>query len=252
MSCHKTKDFFMKTRSLFMVGALALGLVACGDDAESPVSDVTVVAKATLDPTSSGGRLAAGSTGVTLDEFKINIREIEFEYDKEDDESEVKDVYDDVKLYGPFEIDLLNAQGDALSKALTSTSIPNGDFEEIEFKLHKGKVEGNAMYNKSVQASGTINGTPFVFWHDTDEEFEIDFEDVNKDITLRGQSLEVIINFNLGLLFNSASGVDLSQARDGNGDGVITIDPKNTDGNKWLADLLKDALEDATDLIDDK
>lgn len=234
-----------------MAGALALGLVSCGDKADAPVSNVTFVAKATLHA-AAGERVATGDADVVLKEFKINIREIELEYDEKDDDSGVKNIYDDVKLYGPFEIDLLNEKGGTLSKALTSTSIPNGDFEEIEFKLHKGKVAGNSMYNKSVQASGTINGTPFVFWHDTDEEFEIDFEDVNKDIALRGQPLDVIINFNLRLLFSSVSGVDLSKARDGDGDGLITIDPKNTDGNKWLADLLKDALEDATDLIDDK
>lgn len=236
-----------------MGGALALGLAACGDDAESPVSDVTVVAKASLESPSSGGRLASGSSAVILNQFKINIREIEFEYaDKDSDDDAIENMYDDVKLYGPFEIDLLNGQGSALDKVLATTSIPNGDFEEIEFKVHKSKDVASTMFGKSVYASGTINGTPFVFWHDTDEEFEIDFEDVNKNISLRGQSQQVIINFNLGLLFDAVQGVDISKARDADGDGIITIDPKNTDGNKWLADLLKDALEDATDLIDDK
>ena len=107
------------------------------------------------------------------------------------------------------------------------------------------------MYGNSVFASGTINGTPFTFWHATDEEFEIDFEDVNKDIALRGQPLQVVINFNLGLLFDAASGVDISKAVDGDEDGTIEIGPNDEDGNDWLADILKDALEDATDLIDD-
>ena len=87
------------------------------------------------------------------------------------------------------------------------------------------------MYGKSVQATGTINGTPFVFWHNTDEEFEIDFEDAAQNLSLNGQPISVIINFNLGLLFDSVNGIDLSGAQDGNGNGIIEIDPLNTDGN---------------------
>lgn len=239
-----------------MVGALAFGLAACGDDAESPNSNVSIIAKASVGSTTSsnsGGRMLSG---VVLDEFKINIREIEFEYEEPELESDAEEeawesVYEDVKLKGPFEVNLLSESGAALNQLLTSTSIPNGNFEEIEFKLHKNEDTNSPMYGKSVFASGSINGTPFIFWHNTDEEFEIDFEDVNKNIALRGQSLDVIINFNLGLLFDSVNGVDISGATDGNGDGVIEISPNDEDGNQELADILKDAIEDATDLIDD-
>ncbi|WP_081604626.1 DUF4382 domain-containing protein [Nafulsella turpanensis] len=246
----------MKTKSLFMAGALALGLAACGDDAENPNSAVTIIAKASVNSSTSsntGGRMASG---VALDEFKINIREIEFEFEEPELESDAEEeawenVYEDVKLRGPFEVNLLSESGAALDQLLTSTSIPNGDFEEIEFKLHKGEDTGSDMYGKSVSASGAINGTPFIFWHDTDEEFEIDFEDVNRNIELRGQSLNVILNFNLALLFDSVNGIDISGATDGNGDGIIEISPNDPDGNQELADILKDAIEDATDLIDD-
>lgn len=241
-----------------MAGALVLGLGSCGEDEVSPNADVAVVAKASLSYSTTAG--ARTSSAVVLDKFKINIREIEFEYEESESEKEsesegetdtLEDVYEDVKLKGPFEVDLLSGSGAALDQMLTSVSIPNGNFEEIEFKLHKNKETGSSMYGKSVYASGTINGTPFIFWHDTDEEFEIDFEDVNKNIALRGQPLQVIINFNLGLLFDAASGVDISKAVDGDEDGVIEIGPNDEDGNDWLADILKDALEDATDLIDD-
>jgi hypothetical protein len=246
----------MKTKSLFMVGALALGLTACGDDAENPNSNVSIIAKASVSGTTSsnsGGRLLSG---VVLDEFKINIREIELEYaeletENDAEEEAYENIYEDLKLKGPFEVNLLSESGASLDQMLTSTSIPNGNFKEIEFKLHKNEVSGSPMYGKSVYASGSINGTPFVFWHKTDEEFEIDFEDVNRNIELRGQSLDVVINFNLGLLFDSVNGVDISGATDGNGDGVIEISPDDEDGNQELADILKDAIEDATDLIDD-
>jgi hypothetical protein len=246
----------MKAKSLFMAGALALGLAACGDDAESPNSNVSIIAKASVGGTTSsnpGGRM---QSGVVLDEFKINIREIELEYEEIETEDEAEEeanenIYEDVKLKGPFEVNLLSESGAALDQLLTSTNIPNGNFEEIEFKLHKNENTGSPMYGKSVFASGSINGTPFIFWHNTDEEFEIDFEDVNRNIELRGQSLDVVINFNLGLIFDSVNGVDISGATDGNGDGVIEISPDDKDGNQELADYLKDAIEDATDLIDD-
>jgi hypothetical protein len=246
----------MKAKSLFTVGALALGLIACGDDAENPNSNVSIIAKASVGGTTTSNSGARMLSGVVLEEFKINIHEIEFEYEEPEMETDAEEdawenVYEDVKLKGPFEVNLLSESGAALDQLLTSTSIPNGNFEEIEFKLHKNEDAGSAMYGKSVYASGTINGTPFIFWHDTDEEFEIDFEDVNKNIALRGQSLDVIINFNLSLLFDSVNGIDISSATDGNGDGVIEISPEDEDGNQELADILKDAIEDATDLIDD-
>ena len=243
-----------------MAGALALSLASCGKDEVNPNADVTIIAKASIGSSTTAGARTS-SSAVVLEEFKINIREIEFEYETPESESEsesemeneaLENVYEDVKLKGPFEVDLLSGSGAALDQLLTSTSIPNGNFEEIEFKLHKNEVSGSAMYGKSIYASGTINGTPFIFWHDTDEEFEIDFEDVNKNIALRGQPLQVVINFNLGLLFDGVSGVDISKAVDGDGDGTIEIGPNDEDGNDWLADILKDALEDATDLIDDK
>lgn len=244
----------MKTK-LFMVGALALGLAACGDDSVNPNSNVTLMAKASLGTTSpnTGARTLSS---VVLKEFKINIREIEFEYEEPETENEVEEsalnnIYEDVKMKGPFEVNLMSEDGAALDHLLTSTSIPNGNFEEIEFKLHKNEDANSAMFGKSVYASGFINSTPFVFWHNTDEEFEIDFEDVNKNIALQGQSLDVIINFNLGLLFDSVNGVDITSATDGNGNGVIEISPDDEDGNKELAQLLKNAIEDATDLIDD-
>lgn len=246
----------MKAKSLFMVGALALGLAACGDDAENPNSNVSIIAKASVGESISSNSGARMLSGVVLEEFKINIRKIEFEYEDPEFENDAEEeawenVYEDVKLKGPFEVSLLSESGAALSQLLTSTSIPNGNFEEIEFKLHKNENSASAMYGKSVYASGSINGTPFIFWHNTDEEFEIDFEEVNRNIELRGQSLEVIINFNLGLLFDSVNGIDITGATDGNGDGVIEISPDDEDGNQELADLLKDAIEDATDLIDD-
>ena len=243
-----------------MVGSLALGIGGCEDKNDpDPNTQLTLVAKSTVpssSTSSTGGRI---SSGVVLESFVVNIREIELEFDEPENESEtegedgaMKHVYEDVKLKGPFVVDLLSQEGIGAVQQLASTSVPNAVYEEIEFKLHRNDVSGDPMQGKSVYAKGTINGTPFIFWHDTDEEFEIDFEDAAKNLSLNGQAVSVIINFNLALLFDSVHGIDLSAAQDGNENGIIEIDPLNTDGNGDLAQAIKNALEDVTDLIDDK
>jgi hypothetical protein len=176
------------------------------------------------------------------------MKEIEFEID--DDKIE-KTTFKDLKLKGPYEVDLLNNTS-SLTEVLGISEVPNGRYEEIEFKIGKGTAAGNSMYGKSVYAAGTINGTPFVFWHDVDEDFEVDYEDINSDLVINGQDLTVQINFNLGLVFNSAVGVDLSSAVDTDGDGVIEIDPKGEDDNKALANTIKDVIKDLADLSEHK
>ena len=237
----------MKTTNLIIATAMALGVMSCSDDEPKATSTVSMRASANTSTTTTvGGRYA---TAVELSEFKINLREIEFEID---DDNIEKTTYKDLKLKGPFEIDLMDANGAALSALIANAEVPNGRYEEVECKIHKGSDPNAFLYNKSVYASGTINGTPFIFWHDTDEEFEIDFSDMSKDIALSGQDLTVTIQFNLGMLFNSSSGIDLSLAEDTNGDGIIEIDPVGErDNNKSLAHDIKQRLEDLTDLMDD-
>lgn len=78
---------------------------------------------------------------------------------------------DEVKLNGPWELNLLNQ-----SAPITTITIANGTYEEVEFKLNKSLISASPMYNKTVEIRGTINGTPFVFWHDFEQEFKIDYE----------------------------------------------------------------------------
>lgn len=245
----------IKTAPLLFVGALALGFTACDNEEPNPNTNVTMVAKSSVSSSASnaGGRIASG---VVLESFVVNIREIELEFDEPETETEEEDealehVYEDVKLQGPFVIDLISQDGTATIQQLVSTSVPNAVYEEIEFKLHRNNEAGSPMEGKSVYATGSIGGTPFIFWHNTDEEFEIDFEDAAHNLALKGQPVNVVINFNLGLLFDSVQGIDLTGAQDGNGNGIIEIDPLNTDGNGALAQAIKNALEDITDLIDD-
>lgn len=234
----------MKTlNSILAVCLSTLMMVSCSSD-DSPAGNVSIKAKATYtNPISA--KLASN---VVLNSFIVNLKEIEFELDESHldetnqsyDDNGYYDSEDEIKLKGPFQLDLLN-----VSTPLTFVDLPNGKYEEVEFKMAKDLNAGSSMYGKSIQIKGTIDGTPFVFWHTTEEDFEVDFEDMNQDVVVTDGTITVNINFDLNI---ALSGIDFSSANDGDGDGVIEIGPDDMDGNHDLADLIKEKIKDATDL----
>lgn len=221
-----------------------------------------IIAKGTYtNPT--GNKSANGfvlNSNVVLTSFKINIKEIEFKLaesdgdddnDNGDDDSNGDDnndgVYnddDEIGLSGPWELDLLNQ-----TSPVTTVSIANGTYEEVEFKLNKSLVSSSPMFNKTIEIRGTINGTPFVFWHDFEEDFEIDYEDNSQSLVVSNGSFDLVLNIDLDQVLSQ---VDLSTAVDGDGDGLIEIGPNDTDGNNALAQQLNDYIEDSTDIEDDE
>lgn len=227
--------------------AAVMGLFsACSTDKDEPRANgnLTLSAKSTMG--AATGRMQAST--IVISDFKVNLREVEFEFDESDPKFKSDIAYSDIKLKGAFELDLINPNT-SLNQILAVATLPNARYEEVEFKLHKSTASG-AMLGKSIAISGTIDGVPFELWHDTDEEFEIDFSDMSKDIVVNGNDLALAIDFNLNFLNESMSGVDLSMATDGNGNGVIEINPNDTDGNKEIAHAVKDYLEEVTDLMD--
>lgn len=243
-----------KERSGFNLMALVLLgstlFVACNND--DPAANGAVVLK--MNASSPTGATINGrtQTTTTITDFKVSIREIEFEFDASDEHFATAPAFnEDVKLKGPFVLNVLE-QAAFVEELITTVNVPNARYEEVEFKLHKN-TEAGEMYGKSMMITGTINGTPFVFWHDTDEEFEIDFENAETDILINGNTASLAINFQLEQLFSTVKGgLDLSSALDGNGNGIIEINPSDNDGNRDRAHALKALLEVAADLIDDK
>lgn len=240
-----------KLKKLLGIIILVIVLASCSNDSGSNQNSVNIVARATYSPSANRTSL---NGEVVLTSFKINLREIEFELaegsDDNDDDNSNGDSDDDgfydsdeeFELYGPFELDLLNQNA-----PVTTVTVPNGTYEEVEFKLHKSTNSASAMFNKSVEITGTINGTPFIFWHDIDEDFEIDYEDANQNLVISNNSYDLVFNFDLNQVLSL---VDLSSAVDGDGDGVIEIGPNDTDGNQALANLLENSIEDSCDLDD--
>lgn len=233
-----------KLKNLLGIITLVIVLASCSSDSEGNRNNLNIVARATYSPAANKTTL---NNDVVLNSFKINLKEIEFEFAEgnDDDDSDDDGFYngdDEFELYGPFELDLLNQNA-----PVTTVTIPNGTYEEVEFKLHKSTNSASAMFNKSIEITGTINGTPFIFWHNIDEDFEIDYEDTNQNLVISNNSYDLVFNFDLNQVLSL---VDLSSAVDGDGDGLIEIGPNDTDGNQSLANQIANSIEDSCDLDD--
>lgn len=243
----------MKKNLFIYAAALSvLSLTACGDGEPSPNGEVTLVASANTATTSNGGSAnLRAANPITISDFRINIKEIEFDFDNKDDGTTADTVYKDIKLKGPFELDLIK-NGTEIATTIGVAELPNAVYKEVEFKLHKGDVKGAFMEGKSIYIAGKIGPKDFIFWHDTDEEYEINLNQAN-GMAIHGEAVKAAINFNIGYLFSEMSNIDFSVARDTDQNGTIEINPKaEGDDNKELAKFIKEALEDITDAIDDK
>ncbi len=186
----------------------------------------------------AGSRTDAATT-VTLTDVKVNVRELEFDFDHEDDHFKKDSSFngnEDAKLKGPFIVGLMNA-GAFVDQVITTVNIPDAKYEKVSFKIAPSTVAGD-MNGKSILITGTIGTTPFVFWHDARVRFGVKFQD-STALATSGAAVTLAIHLELDKIISVANGgVDLSAATDGNKDGTITIDPLNDDGNKQLADQL--------------
>ena len=231
-----------------ILALLVLVISSCTNDSTSE-GNVTLKASAvsTTGKTSLTARTAAST--VVLTDFIINIGKIKFETDMEDAMYSSHPKHDDVKLYGPFLLDLLDPNK-TLSPFITSVNVPNAKYEEIEFKFEKSTLVGE-MNGKTYLIKGTINGKPFIIWSDKDAERELDFEDDNKDFTINSNDMYLNIKIHLDALMAKLTMLS-NQGRlvDTDGDGVIEISTGSDDNHNDIGELIKDLLEDETDLDD--
>ena len=232
---------------VLLVALMMIAISACSNDEVTNNGNVSLKAKASANTFANKfSEATKNQSTVTISSFKINISEIEFEID-DDDETE-ESLYSEIELEGPFELDL-SAGNVAID--ITTVNLPNNIYDEIEFDLEKSTDAQSDLYGKSIQIEGEIDGHPFVFWHDVEEEFEVDYSDNTIDVNVDGSNIVTTINFDLSIVFGTASVLDLSLATDADGDGVIEINPNDDDGNNELADFIKNLLEESSDLLDD-
>ncbi|MGL2964239.1 hypothetical protein ACSVH2_10515 [Flavobacterium sp. RSB2_4_14] len=239
-----------KIKGLIGILMLVIVMVSCSSDNTSSEGTLRIKAKATY--TNAANKNASD---IVITSFKVNIRKIEFEVTEgmnngsDDDANGDSDgdnndgMYngdDETELNGPWELDLLNQ-----TAPVTTVTVPNGTYEEVEFKLSPSLVTTSPIYTKTFEIRGTINGTPFVFWHNFDEDFSIDYENAAQNLVIANGTYDLVFNFDLNQVLSQ---VDLSSAVDGDGDGVIEIGPDDTDGNNALATQLNDHIEDGCDM----
>lgn len=234
---------------LLATGAF-LFMFSCSDENPSPVGTVNLTLSGTGNTTyNSGGRISGGrvEAAVEITDFQISVRDVVFKTDVDD--NGIADDSTEVVFSGPYALDLLD-NSTALSQSIGSAEAPTGVYEELRFVLHKTRdvAETSPLYDRSIFVKGTIDGTPFEMWHDTSENLDIG-KSTGIVVDENGVSLDV--TFSVDQFMDAQVQIDLSQAVDGDGDGVIEINPNDDDGNKEIADALKENIKAAADILEE-
>ncbi len=248
-----------KSTLLVMTLSLLLSLSCSNNNMDSNVGKLNISAKASFTNLTANRAITnKGMNGnIVIENFQMNISKFELEVDQEDDNYQddqnehwdddgFYDYEDEIELMGPFELDLMSGQVSFLN-----VTVPMGNYDELEFKFDVSTDPLSDLFGKSVLIQGTIDGTPFIYWHNFDDEVEVDFEDPQFDISISQISEGIVIDFDLGLILDSVNGVDLSLANDGNQDGTIEISPDDPDGNNQLAEAIRHKIKEYINLLDD-
>ena len=233
----------MKNLKLLWLASIVFAFFAqsCSND-PSVTGSLNLSMKSTGSTTiNTGGRV---TSTIEITDFKISIRDIAFK--NEDDDNPQFDTAD-VKFRGPYQLDLLSG-GDALTATLGNAVIPNGNYKEIRFKFHKDEdlPASDNLFDRSLFVAGTIDGVPFELSHDTSENFDVGR---TTGVIVQDNEINLAVEFSIDQFLSSLNPVDLSTAVDGNQDGLIEIGTNDPDGNNDLADLIKDNIKEAADLI---
>lgn len=232
-------------KKLSILGLLAIMASSCSDNASTD-GNVTLKASAVSTTNMTSARMAST---VVITDFKINIGNIKLETDVEDDRYDTDSLHDDVKLAGPFLLDILDPNK-TLSQIITTVNVPNAQYEEIKFKFEKS-IQPGEMEGKTFLIKGTIDGKNFVVWSGKDAELEMDFADPTKDFTVNSNDVTLNIKIQLdALIAKLTSLASQNLLHDTDGDGVIEISTDNDDGHHDFGEQIKSLLEQETDLDD--
>jgi hypothetical protein len=243
----------MKFVRLLMAGSILASVVAgCSKNADpsgSTALSLKMSAGSVNGKTAMGARMAASGMRVDakdtviLADVKVNVQNIKFDFDRDDDHFKKDSAFDegkDRRLKGPFIVDLMKDSA-FVSEVIMKIAIPNAKYEKVRFKLAPSEATGD-MEEKSILIKGTIGTKPFVFWDNARLSFSAKFPD-STALATSVAAVTLAINLELDKIMEVANRGFLSQAKDGNNDGTITIDRHNDDGNGEVAEKLIWLLE---------
>jgi hypothetical protein len=232
--------------SFIILLALTLFIVGCSkdDNEDSRIRLSLNALNASGTNAKSTFSIGKNNENVVFTDFRISIRDVVF---KNDDDPNSNLDTDEIQFRGPYQIDLLNG-GDALSQTIGDIVVPDGMYKELRFKFHKDEdlPPSDKLFDKSIYIEGTIDGQPFIFWHDTSENLDVGR---STGVKVEGAVINFTVEFDMSQFLSSLKQIDLNQALDGNENGIIEIFPNDEDGNQDIADDLKDNIKETADLI---
>jgi hypothetical protein len=236
-------------KKILVLALLVIMISSCTENSSaSKNGNVTlkVSAVSTSGLTFPAARMAST---IVITDFKINIGNIKFETDEDDDRYNEEPSHEDVKLTGPFLLDLLDTNK-TLSQTIASLTVPNAKYEEIKIKFETG-IEVGDMFGKSILIKGTIDGKEFVFWSDKDVELELDFNEPSKDFTVNSNDISLNIKIQIdALVAKLTSLASQNLLLDTDGDGIIEISTGDDDGHHDIGETIKKLLEHEMHLDD--
>ncbi|WGK64400.1 hypothetical protein [Croceiramulus getboli] len=227
---------------LLLIALFATLLTSCSsDDSDGSSLRLSVSATTGNSPVASIQKI---NDHVIFTDFKFSIRDVVF---KNDNDPNSNLDTEEIQFRGPYQIDLLD-NGDAITQTIGQANVPDGLYKELRFKFHKDEdlPITDDLYDKSIYIEGTVNDVPFVFWHDTSENLDVGR---STGVEVVNGNVQFTVTFDISQFLNSLNTIDLTEARDGNENGVIEINPNDEDGNQEIAKDLKDNIKATADLI---
>lgn len=199
----------------------------------------------------NGAALTSGdASGNTLvyDSVEIVLREVEFEREDGDDESDECDASDgedddceEVEI-GPL---LVRLTLDGSIQTVVTSDVPEGRYEEVEFELHEVSsdddqdadfVAEHPEFNHiSVRVRGTYNQSTFTFTSDVSAEQELEFEPPLE--VAEGEPANVTITVDVNSWFRDGSGT--------------LIDPDTAGDDGPNEDIVEDNIARSFDAFED-
>lgn len=233
----------MKNLKFLILFLLGLTIVSCSKD-DTSEGGIKLTLSAVNASSSSRTTLSKNNATVVFTDFRISIRDVVF---KNDDDITSNLDTDEIQFRGPYQIDLLD-NSSALSQTIGNAFVPDGHYKELRFKFHKDEdlPANDNLFDRSIYIAGTIDGVPFVFWHDTSENLDLGR---NTGVLVQDGIVNFTVQFDISQFLSSLNQIDLSQATDNNSDGLIEIYPNDEDGNQNIAADLKENIKMAADLM---